>query len=543
VLVGTDEGAVTLWRRGRDPATLTLAGHATGVIPAARGRDTAYTLSQDGIAQLWSITSGMPIATLRHNDVAISRLIISPDGHRVVTLPRLPNQENGPPLHARLWDGETGAAVAELPTSLSPTDAQFDRSGELLVTSGKGAVAQLWDPRTGTLRGSLNARGAISGATFAGAGYKLVLRSGATMLLWRDATAADEPQVLNDPTGNIRDLALSADGALAVTGDDGGIVRLWNLETGEALRQFEAGFGAPVKVAISLDGNRVAAVAKTGLAAIWPAGPLGLASAPDWQLLIDLAEATAGPNLTQSERRRYFLPAAPGATKSMAPASGNDGGATECDRLAAHPSDPDRRASGVPFDAIEIDKALAACAPPSGLVDPRQNYQFARVLDAAHRENEAVARFRAAAEAGYPWAMYFWSEVLASGQLGVARDADASREWLLRAAKAGLPTAEADLGVTNWQAAGNDAAKKAAAMAMINAAAAAGDGIGNYDLAAIEENAGQRQPATVHYLIAREKALGEEKPAIVAASTSRLQFLLRQIPFGEALKIVAEARR
>jgi TPR repeat protein len=127
--------------------------------------------------------------------------------------------------------------------------------------------------------------------------------------------------------------------------------------------------------------------------------------------------------------------------------------------------------------------------------------------------------------------------------LGVARDADASREWLLRAAKAGLPSAEADLGLMNWQAAGDDAGKKAAAMAMIDTAAAAGDGVGNYYLATIEEGAGQRQPATVHYLIAREKALGEEKPGVAAAATSRLQFLLHQMSPEEALKTVAEARK
>ena len=64
---------------------------------------------------------------------------------------------------------------------------------------------------------------------------------------------------------------------------------------------------------------------------------------------------------------------------------------TECDRLAAHPSDPDRVAPGVAQPDVDLAKAIPACQaavkayPDSG----RLNYQLARSLGYAGRGREA----------------------------------------------------------------------------------------------------------------------------------------------------------
>jgi len=79
---------------------------------------------------------------------------------------------------------------------------------------------------------------------------------------------------------------------------------------------------------------------------------------------------------------------------------------TPCDRLAAHPSDPDAIVAGVPRDEIDVDAAIEACRaaveedPESG----RLNYQLARVLTYDGRLQEAAPYMQAAVEANYPQA-------------------------------------------------------------------------------------------------------------------------------------------
>lgn len=55
---------------------------------------------------------------------------------------------------------------------------------------------------------------------------------------------------------------------------------------------------------------------------------------------------------------------------------------TDCDRLAAHPSDPDKLTEGIPSESVKIPEAVAACqsALKAAPDDARLNYQLGRVL-------------------------------------------------------------------------------------------------------------------------------------------------------------------
>lgn len=114
---------------------------------------------------------------------------------------------------------------------------------------------------------------------------------------------------------------------------------------------------------------------------------------------------------------------------------------TDCDRLAAHPSDPDRLTAGVSQSAMlaaGIDTAIAACraavaADPS---NPRLNYQLARTLGYAGRGDEA-APFREVAVAGdYPQGLFVVGFVHLMGQ-GAPRDPCKAGYLIRRSAQAG----------------------------------------------------------------------------------------------------------
>ena len=83
---------------------------------------------------------------------------------------------------------------------------------------------------------------------------------------------------------------------------------------------------------------------------------------------------------------------------------------TECDRLAAHPSDPDKTGPGVPTAAVRgwNDAAIWACrqAVARNADDARQRYQLGRALFYAGDRAEALEHLAISAAAKYRQAQF-----------------------------------------------------------------------------------------------------------------------------------------
>ncbi len=120
----------------------------------------------------------------------------------------------------------------------------------------------------------------------------------------------------------------------------------------------------------------------------------------------------------------------------------------DCDRLAAHPLDPDRRAAaGVMIEAIDPAAALAACeaATAAEPATARLWFQWARALEAAGREGDAAERYQRAAGLGSVAAMANFGLMLIEGR-GVSADLPAGIDWIRRAADRAYPPAQVSLG-------------------------------------------------------------------------------------------------
>lgn len=108
-----------------------------------------------------------------------------------------------------------------------------------------------------------------------------------------------------------------------------------------------------------------------------------------------------------------------------------------CDRLAAHPWDPQRVAAPVYWNQIPSAEAVAECrkaveAEPS----PRNMFQYARALSKARRYEEAAEWLKRAAEAGYPQAEFSLADTYEYGE-GVPRSRRQAQLWYTRAASHG----------------------------------------------------------------------------------------------------------
>lgn len=114
-------------------------------------------------------------------------------------------------------------------------------------------------------------------------------------------------------------------------------------------------------------------------------------------------------------------------------------GVTECDRLAAHPADPDRVAPGVAQRDVDLPRAIAACqqAVAADPANPRLNYQLGRVLAYAGRGVESRP-FRDVAVAGnYPQALFVVGFITLFGLNDQPQDSCRAAELVRRSALAG----------------------------------------------------------------------------------------------------------
>lgn len=126
-----------------------------------------------------------------------------------------------------------------------------------------------------------------------------------------------------------------------------------------------------------------------------------------------------------------LFPLVPQAVRAAAP--------TECDRLAAHPSDPDRVAPGVARRDIDLPRAIAACeaAVRADPGNPRLNYQLGRVLTYAGRGRESRPFREAAVSAGYPQALFVVGYLALFGLDDEPRDPCRAADLVRRSALAG----------------------------------------------------------------------------------------------------------
>jgi TPR repeat protein len=129
-------------------------------------------------------------------------------------------------------------------------------------------------------------------------------------------------------------------------------------------------------------------------------------------------------------------------------ASAQNAPLNDCDQLAAHPNDPQRKATGIPLSKIDTDTAIPACelAVSQYPNDAQLNYQLGRAYVRAKNYQTAIDQFRKAAEQGYAPAQYNLG-VMYTRDVGVARDEAQAVAWYRKAAEQGYAPAQNDLGM------------------------------------------------------------------------------------------------
>jgi WD40 repeat protein len=241
-LAGADGASVTLWDVATGKYRHNFVGHTYCIDALDFSPDgkrlvsgAAYT---DTVIRVWDPLTGREAGQLRGHAAGIEALAYAPDGRLVASA-----SQDGT---VRLWDPATGKEVRRLEGKDGMVYAlAFAPDGRTIATGGKRKAVHLWDVAAGReLRSFDNPGGFILRMAFSPDGKVLATRGVGEkgIRLW-DVAGGKQVRQLSGHAAGCPSLAFTPDGTGLASGDDGGVVRVWDVRTGEERRAFAAPAG------------------------------------------------------------------------------------------------------------------------------------------------------------------------------------------------------------------------------------------------------------------------------------------------------------
>jgi WD40 repeat protein len=184
----------------------------------------------------------------------------------------------------RLWDIEYARQVLMLDHGAWVRAVAFSPTGGLFATAGDNGDVRLWELPSGTLRATCASQArpslclafAADGRTLASAGFDHVL----AVDLWDPSTGEHQRRLTDpgltpaaQPVGeakfHVDAVAFSADGAALAAGCSDGVIRLWDIATGELRQTFSGHVGAVDRVAFAPHGRTLASQGEDNVLNLW----------------------------------------------------------------------------------------------------------------------------------------------------------------------------------------------------------------------------------------------------------------------------------
>jgi RNA polymerase sigma factor (sigma-70 family) len=292
---GCWDNRVRLWEVAAGKETGQLVGHQGPVIAVAfaAGGKTLASGGDDGIIRLWDVAGLKEVGQLKGHQRRVLRLAFGPDAKTLVS--------SGQDNTLRVWDVAAAKELHRLDGAhVSLGSFALAPDGKLLVAaSRKDGRPWLWDVATGKEVRQLASPGPLPTAFAFSPDGKTVAAGGQanTIHLW-DVSSGKEIGPGEGHQSAVRDVAFCGGGKMLVSGGDWDpLLRLWDPATAKQLREIPARRGWGGALAVSPDGNTLAAggakialwdVASGDKVREWPGHPTGtyhVAWSPDGMLL------------------------------------------------------------------------------------------------------------------------------------------------------------------------------------------------------------------------------------------------------------------
>ena len=277
------------------PRALTVSVDGTVRIWDASGGQEVHRLVHDGPVRVVAELLMMRLAErdvaerdVAERDVAVRAVALSPDGSKALTV-----SYDG---IARIWDVSSGKGDHRLAHDGPVYGVAFSPDGSRVLTSSVDGTARIWDALSGREVHRLDHGGWVHDVAFSPDGSKALTGSiDGTARIWDASSGQEAHKLAHD--GPVLAVAFSPDGSKALTGSDDGTARIWDASSGQEYHRLP--HDGPVRaVAFSPDGSKVLTGSDDGTAWIWPVS---------YEDLIKEACGCIAENLSIEDWERYRI--------------------------------------------------------------------------------------------------------------------------------------------------------------------------------------------------------------------------------------------
>ena len=273
VLTGSVDRTVRLWDWQAGTELLRLS-QPNQVYASAFSTDGRYVLAGagDGTVRLWDTHPQSKLPVFRGHKAVVSAISFSPDGKFLAT---------GGSDGMRLWDAGSGQLIRAWPDAgFINYGVKFSPDGRYLVSGNWAGIATFWDLSTGQKVNQF----ALPTVTSSGINDLAFSPDGRRILVGGyDDSVFSLAQVWDVPTGKItlasfvghemsdgvNRVAFSPDGQYMLTAHQGGLVRLWDSESGKPVGELMGHTDVVNSAAFSPDGKYIATASNDKTVRLW----------------------------------------------------------------------------------------------------------------------------------------------------------------------------------------------------------------------------------------------------------------------------------
>jgi WD40 repeat protein len=280
---GSRDGTVLLWELdSRHPLATPLSADADAAMYVTFSPDGRLLASgaNDGVVRLWDLATGKEVDSLVISETGggVNSIAFSPDSKTLIACSWNWGE------NVTLWDlardvpigvGLEGHKNEAFSVAFSPT-------GDVAASSAWDGTIIFWNPETGEAlsepltdispdEGSSFRSNDIWSITFSPDGQLLVSgRGGGDILIWDVATQKPAGEPFFAHTDTVMAVAISPDGRLLASGGGDWLIRLWEMDTGEPIGEPLAGHtDAVISLDFSPDGHILVSGGWDGTIRVW----------------------------------------------------------------------------------------------------------------------------------------------------------------------------------------------------------------------------------------------------------------------------------